>query len=168
MMRGRLGGKRRPKVPEVVNNPRENFSGYLPRDIAGRRIPPRAMMVRPVAPVSAVKMEQIMRAMMDRPPGSQPRMASESLNTLWGALLSERRYPAKAKSGMATRIGVVAILYISMMMAEESMPPKNNRRRANPEMTIKRDVPKNIRRRSVRIKKRIKFLLHAHVFFQPS
>jgi hypothetical protein len=168
MMRGRLGGKRRPNVPEVVNNPRENVSGYLPRDMAGRRIPPKAMMVRPVAPVNAVKMEQIMRAMMDRPPGSQPRTASASLNTLWGALLSERRYPAKAKRGMATRIGVVAMRYISMIMAEESMPPKNKKRRAAPEMTIKRGVPKNIMKRSIRIKKRVKLLLHAHVFSQPS
>jgi len=167
MIRGRLGGKRRPKVPEVVNNPRENFSGYLPCDIAGRRIPPRATIVIPVAPVNAVKIEQIMRAMIDSPPGNQPRTASKSLKTLWGALLSERRYPAKAKSGMATRIGVVAMRYISMIMAEESIRPENNRSRAKPDMTTKRGVPKNIRRRMARTRKRITFFLPCHVFYQP-
>jgi hypothetical protein len=48
-------------------------------------------------------------------------IASESLINLLGAPLSERRYPAKVKRGMATRIGVVAIRYISMIMAEESI-----------------------------------------------
>jgi hypothetical protein len=121
MMRGRLGGKRRPNVPEVVNNPRENFSGYLDRNMAGKRIPPNAMIVRPVAPVRAVKVAQVMRAMIDSPPGNQPRIASESLTNLLAAPLSERRYPAKVKSGMATRTGVVAIRYISIIMAEESI-----------------------------------------------
>src|SRR4030042_4472153 len=116
MMRGRLGGKRRPNVPEVVNNPRENFSGYLDRNMAGKRIPPRAMIVRPVAPVKAVKVAQVMRAMIDTPPGNQPKIASESLTNLLAAPLSERRYPAQGKRGMATRIGVGAIRYISIIM----------------------------------------------------
>jgi len=70
MIKGRLGGKRRPNVPEVVSNPRENVSGYLPLNIAGKRMPPRAMMVRPVAPVRAVKIAQAMSAMIDNPPGN--------------------------------------------------------------------------------------------------
>ena len=120
-MMGRLGGKRRPNVPELVTSPRENFSGYFPCNRAGRRMPPKAMMVRPVAPVRAVKAEQVMRAMMDKPPGNQPRKASVSPINLLGALLSERRYPAKVKKGIATRMGVVAIRCISMIMAEESI-----------------------------------------------
>src|SRR4030043_808117 len=105
MMMGKLGGKRRPNVPELVTNPRENFSGYFPCRKAGRRMPPKAMMVRPVAPVKAVKAEQVIRAMMDSPPGNQPRRASVSPINLLGALLSERRYPAKGKRGRATRRG---------------------------------------------------------------
>src|SRR4030065_1036632 len=140
-MMGKLGGKRRPNVPELITNPRENFSGCFPCSNAGRRIPPRAMIVRPVAPVRAVKAEQVMRAMMDNPPGNQPRRASVSPINLLGALLSERRYPAKVKSGMATRMGVVAIRYISMIMAEESIGPKNKSMRGRPEETGKSGAP---------------------------
>src|SRR4030043_521699 len=154
MIKGRLGGKRRPSVPEVVNNPRENFSGYLPCNKAGKRIPPRAMMVRPVAPVSAVKMAQVTRAMIDNPPGNQPKIASESLINLLGAPLSERRYPAKVKRGIATRMGVVAIRYISMIMAEESILAKNNRKRVRPEKTVKRGAPRKMIRKEIRIKRR--------------
>jgi hypothetical protein len=143
-------------VPEVVNNPRENFSGYLPCNNAGKRIPPRAMMVRPVAPVSAVKTAQVTRAMIDNPPGNQPKIASENLINLLGVPLSERRYPAKVKRGIATRIGVVAIRCISMIMAEESIWPENRRKSVKPQMTAKSGAPKNMKRR-VRIRKRIKF-----------
>ena len=162
MMMGRLGGKRRPNVPALVTNPRENFSGYFPCNKAGRRIPPKAIMVRPVAPVRAVKAEQVMRAMMDNPPGNQPRRASVSPINLLGALLSERRYPAKVKKGMATRMGVVAIRYISMIMAEESIWPKNKRKRVRPEKTVKRGAPRNMRRKAMRIKKRVMSLSLDH------
>src|SRR3972149_5692581 len=147
MINGRLGGKRRPNVPEVVNNPRENLSGYFPCSKAGKRIPPRAMIVSPVAPVNAVKTAQVISAMIDNPPGNQPKIASESLINLLGAPLSERRYPAKVKSGIATRMGVVAIRYISMIMAEESIWAKNKRRRVRPEKTVKRGAPRNMIRR---------------------
>jgi hypothetical protein len=155
MMMGRLGGKRTPNVPELVTKPRENFSGYFPCNNAGRRIPPKAIMVRPVAPVRAVKAEQVMRAMMDNPPGNQPRRAFVSPINLLGALLSERRYPAKVKRGMATRMGVVAIRCISMIMAEESIWPKNRRKRVSPEKTVKRGAPRNMRRKAIRIKRRV-------------
>jgi hypothetical protein len=158
MMRGRLGGKRRPNVPEVVINPRENFSEYLPCNNAGKRIPPRAMIVRPVAPVRAVKMAQVTRAMIDTPPGIQPMTASESRINLLGAPLSERRYPAKVKRGIATRIGVVAIRCISMIMAEESIRPENKRRRVRPQITAKSGAPKNMRR-TMKNKRRVKFFL---------
>src|SRR5512136_1073710 len=153
MMMGRLGGKRRPNVPELVTNPRENFSGYFPCNNAGRRIPPKAIMVRPVAPVRAVKAEQVMRAMMDNPPGNQPRKASVNPINLLGALLSERRYPAKVKRGIAIRMGVVAIRYISMIMAEESMCAENKRKRVRPENTVKRGAPRNIKRKAMRIRR---------------
>src|SRR4030065_2569143 len=101
MMRGRLGGKRRPSVPEVVRSARENFSGYFPLSRAGKRIPPRAMIVRPVAPVKAVKTAQVSRAMIASPPGTRPRSASDLLIHRFGALLSDTRYPAKVKRGLA-------------------------------------------------------------------
>src|SRR4030042_379144 len=158
MIKGRLGGRRRPNVPEVVNNTRESFSGYLPCDNAGKRMPPRAMIVRPVAPVRAVKMAQVTRAMIDSPPGNQPKIAFESLINLLGVPLSERRYPAKVKRGIATRIGVVAIRCISMIMAEESIWPENKRKRVKPQMTAKRGAPKNIKR-MVRMIRKVKFFL---------
>src|SRR4030042_3858347 len=162
MIMGRLGGKRRPKVPELVTNPRENFSGYFPCNSAGRRMPPRAMMVRPVAPVRAIKAEQVMRVMMDNPPGNQPRRASVNPINLLGALLSERRYPANVKRGMATRMGVVAIRCISMIMAEESMLAKNNRKRVRPEKTVKRGAPRNMMRKAMRTRSRVMSLSLGH------
>jgi hypothetical protein len=155
MMRGRLGGKRRPSVPEVVRSPRENFSGYFPLSKAGKRIPPKAMIVRPVAPVKAVKMAQVIRAMIASPPGTRPRIASEALINLLGAPLSERRYPAKVKRGMATRMGVVAIRCISIIMAEESIWPENNKKRARPEMTTKMGAPRSINKRRIMLKRMI-------------
>jgi hypothetical protein len=146
-------------VPEVVNRPRENLSGYLPCTIAGKRMPPKAMIVSPVAPVRAVKMAQAKRAMIDSPPGNHPKMASESLINLLGAPLSERRYPAKVKSGIATRMGVVAIRYISMIMAEESIWLEKSKKRARPEMTAKIGAPKRIKRRMAMISRRVIFLL---------
>src|SRR5512135_2483388 len=162
MIMGRLGGKRRPKVPELVTNPRENFSGYFPWSNAGRRMPPRAMMVRPVAPVRAVKAEQVMSAMIDNPPGNQPRKASVNPINLLGALLSERRYPAKVKSGMATRMGVVAIRYISMIMAEESIPAEYRRKRVSPEKTVNKGAPRNMKKRAIRINRRVMSLSLFH------
>jgi hypothetical protein len=120
-------------------------------------MPPRAIMVMPVAPVRAVKAAQVVRTMIDNPPGNQPRMASVSPINLMGALLSERRYPAKVKKGMATKIGVVAMRYISMIMAEESIWAKNNRKRVMPEKTVKRGAPRSIKRKAVMIKRRVMF-----------
>src|SRR4030066_2081591 len=162
MMMGKLGGKRTPNVPELVTNPSENFSGYLPCNNAGRRMPPRAMMVRPVAPVRAVKAEQVMRAMMDNPPGNQPSKASVSPINLLGALLSERRYPAKVKRGIDTRMGVVAMRCISMIMAEESIWSKNNRKRVRPEKTVKRGAPRNMIRRAMKTNNRVMSLSLDH------
>src|SRR3989304_800387 len=125
-------------------------------------MPPRAMMVSPVAPVRAVKAEQVIRAMMDNPPGNQPRKASVNPINLLGALLSERRYPAKVKRGMATRMGVVAIRCISMIMAEESIWAKNNRKRVRPEKTMKRGAPRNMIRKAMRTKSRVMFLSLDH------
>src|SRR4030042_7113713 len=162
MMIGRRGGKRRPNVPELVTNPREKFSGYFPRNSAGRRMPPKAMIVRPAAPVKAVKAAQVMRAMMDSPPGNKPRKELVSPINLLGALLSERRYPAKVKRGMATGMGVVAIRCISMIIAEESIWPKNKRKSVRPEKTVKRGAPRNMRRITMRIKRRVMYLSLDH------
>ena len=127
MIRGRLGGKSSPRVPEVVKSPNEKISGYLARVIAGRRMPPRAIIVRPVAPVRAVKTAQEIRAITESPPGSQPSNAFDRRINRREAPLSESKYPAKVNRGMATSTGVVAIRCISIMMAERSIPPEKNR-----------------------------------------
>jgi hypothetical protein len=102
-----------------------------------------------------VKAEQVIKAMIDNPPGNQPRKASVNPINLLGALLSERRYPANVKRGMATRMGVVAIRCISMIMAEESIRLENNKRRVRPEKTVKRGAPRNMKRRAIRIKRKV-------------
>jgi hypothetical protein len=117
------------------------------------------MIVSPVAPVRAVKMAQVKRAMIDSPPGNQPKIASESLINLLGAPLSERRYPAKVNSGIATRMGVVAIRYISMIMADESIWLENSKKRVRPEMITKMGAPKRIKRSTEMISRRIMFFL---------
>jgi hypothetical protein len=77
-----------------------------------------------------------------------------------GAPLSERRYPAKVKRGMATRMGVVAIRCISMIMAEESIWPENNKKRARPEMTTKIGAPMSINSKRIMITRIVmRFLL---------
>jgi hypothetical protein len=106
------------------------------------------MMVRPVAPVKAVKMAQVTSVMIESPPGSHPNRALENLKRRLGVPLSERRYPEKVKRGMATKIGVVAIRYISMIMAEESIWLVNNRTRATPAMTTKRGAPRNMMKKA--------------------
>jgi hypothetical protein len=93
--------------------------------------------------------------MIDSPPGSQPSIASESRINLLGVPLSERRYPAKVKRGMATRIGVVAIRCISMIMAEESIWLEYSKRRVRPEITTKIGAPKRSKRRMTMIKRRV-------------
>jgi len=123
--------------------------------MAGYRIPPRAMIVRPVAPVRAVKIAQVTRAMRESPPGNQPRIASVSLINLFGAPLSERRYPAKVKSGMATRMGVVAMRYISIIMAEESIWLVKKSRSERPAITTKRGAPRIVRMNIMIIKGRV-------------
>ena len=78
-------------MPEVVNKPREKTSEYFPLVMAGSRMPPRAMMVSPVAPVRAVKTAQVNKAITDRPPGIQPKTAFDSRMSRFGAPLSESR-----------------------------------------------------------------------------
>ncbi len=87
-MRGRLGGRSSPKLPEVVNSPRENLSGYFSLIRAGKSRPPKAIMVTPDAPVNAVKRVQAKRATTANPPGNHPRNALESLTRRFGAWLS--------------------------------------------------------------------------------
>jgi len=161
IMRGRLGGKRSPKVPEVVRRPRENLSWYFPCFSAGKRIPPRAIMVSPVAPVRAVKMAQANKEIIDSPPGNQPRSAFDNLISLLGVPLSERRYPAKVKSGIAIKIGVVAIRYISIIIAEESISPRKSNKKTRAESTMKIGVPEIIRIRNIPM--RIYIIFH-HIY----
>jgi hypothetical protein len=79
--------------------------------------------------------------MMDRPPGIQPNSALDNRISRLGAPLSESKYPANVKSGMATRTGVVAIRCISMMMADMSIWLEKSRKRVKPAMTTKMGIP---------------------------
>jgi hypothetical protein len=131
-------------------------------------MPPKAIIVSPVAPVKAVKMAQVRRAMIDSPPGNHPKIAFESLINLLGAPLSERRYPANVKRGIAMRMGVVAIRYISMIMAEESIWLENSNKRARPEIITKIGAPKRIKRRMAMINRRVMFLLLGYEWSESS
>jgi hypothetical protein len=42
-----------------------------------------------------------------------------------------------------------------MIMAEESMSLKNNRKRVRPEKTVKRGAPRNMIRRAMKIKRKV-------------
>ena len=75
MISGKLGGKSKPKLPEVVISPSENESGRRCCRRAGNSNPPSATIVMPEAPVKAVKRAQTTMAMMASPPGSQPSKA---------------------------------------------------------------------------------------------
>ena len=58
-------------------------------------------MVTPEAPVKVVKKAQTRTAMTVSPPGNQPKTAWKKRTILSPALLSERKKPTAAKSGMA-------------------------------------------------------------------
>jgi hypothetical protein len=49
-----------------------------------------------------------------------------------------------------------------MIMAEESIWPKNKRKRVRPEKTVKRGAPRNMRRKAIRIKRRVMSLSLDH------
>jgi hypothetical protein len=57
-MTGRLGGKLSPRLPPVVTRPMEKFSLYCSLIREGKRRPPSAIIVMPVAPLTAVKKAQ--------------------------------------------------------------------------------------------------------------
>jgi len=109
-MIGRLGGNRRPKLPDDVIRPSENRSGYFSLIRAGYKRPPRAMIVTPEAPVNAVKKAHATNATIANPPGSHPRIAREKLTIRTEARLSARMNPAKVNSGMVYKTGLLANL----------------------------------------------------------
>ena len=51
-IKGKLGGNRRPRLPEVVSRPSEKCSSYLAVFRDGYSSPPRAIIVTPEAPVT--------------------------------------------------------------------------------------------------------------------
>src|SRR3972149_9123681 len=108
-MMGRLGGKRSPMLPDAVTNPRENCSGYDSRRRMGYRIPPRATMVTPDAPVNAVKNAHVATTTIASPPGIHPNIACASFTSRLGELLSARQYPANVNNVIAIRVGVSVI-----------------------------------------------------------
>jgi len=117
---GRLGGKRGLRSLNWSPTERELFR-ILPCNNAEEDAP-KAMMVRPVAPVRAVKAEQVIRAMIDNRRATNQQSVGQS-NQSSGALLSERRYPAKVR-GDGNQDGMVQFDAF-MIMAEESILAKN-------------------------------------------
>jgi hypothetical protein len=106
----------------VVIRPREKFSSYFSEIRAGKRRPPRAMMVMPVAPVMAVKKAHETSATTPRPPGSHPKRLLENLTRRVEVPPWERRYPAKVNRGIANNTGALARRKISIGMAARSTP----------------------------------------------
>ena len=92
-MMGKLGGYKSPRLPEEVNKPSENLSGYFPFIKEGKSKPPKAMIVTPEAPIKAVKMAHENNATMANPPGIHPRKARDTFTNRLGALLSDKIYP---------------------------------------------------------------------------
>src|SRR3989338_7246219 len=123
-MRGREGGNKSPRLPQVVTIPRLNFSEYFSEIKMGYKRPPIAMMVTPLAPVNAVKKAQVKRVTIATPPGIHPTQALATSISRLGVPLSAMMYPAKVKRGIVNRVGAEAIRYISTITAEGSIPEK--------------------------------------------
>jgi hypothetical protein len=116
-MIGRLGGKWRPRLPEVVIRPREKFSSYFSEIRAGKSSPPSAIIVIPVAPVMAVKKAHDTRATIPSPPGIHPKRLLENLTRRVEVPPSDSKYPAKVKRGIANNTGALAKRKISIGIA---------------------------------------------------
>ena len=103
-MIGKLGANSKPKLPDVVINPSENFSGYFCLINIGYNNPPSAMIVTPEAPVNAVNIAQIKSDTIPSPPGKNPKNAFAILINRSGVLLSDSMNPANVNNGIATSI----------------------------------------------------------------
>src|SRR3989338_10703140 len=74
-IRGREGGNKSPRLPQVVTIPKLNFSEYFSEIKIGYKSPPIAIIVTPDAPVKAVKKAQVRRVTIATPPGTHPTQA---------------------------------------------------------------------------------------------
>jgi hypothetical protein len=146
---GSAGGKRRPTLPELVSKPVLiskpvlKFSEYFLFNRAIERKPPRASIVTPDAPVSVVKIAQTITATIPSPPGSHPKRFRKSRTKRSPALLSERKKPARVKSGMAGISCRVRTPYASCGISPIGSPAFVNQSTASPPRTIKIGFPKN-------------------------
>ena len=84
----------------------------------GKSKPPKARIVTPDPPVSAVKKPHINNTITGVPPGSQPNKALKTLTNRSDALLSAKKYPASVNNGIVARCGETTIRYASAMTAE--------------------------------------------------
>ena len=82
------GTRIRPRLPDAVSRPSENFSPYFCCSNAGYSTAPSATIVTPVAPVKAVNIAQAITATIARPPGNQPSKAFVTRTMRCGAWLS--------------------------------------------------------------------------------
>ena len=116
---GRLGANRTPELAEDVINPREKSSLNLFNVMAGRSIPPQAMIVIQLPPVRAVNTVHVITATTARPPGIHPIRASDVFIRRSEALLSANINPANIKRGIAIIPGAFANLQIGRASCRE-------------------------------------------------
>ncbi len=118
---------------------------------AGSSKPPKATMVMPEAPVRAVKRAHTKIAIMAKPPGNQPSRACEKFTRRAGALLAASVKPVRAKSGIAVKVGVSAIRYISMKMIVRSISAKKKCNKARAPITANNGVPERAAKIATRL-----------------
>jgi hypothetical protein len=80
----------------------------------GNKTPPKATMVTPLAPVSAVNKAQLQSAAIAIPPGSHPNNACIKFMIRSGAFVEDNKHPTKVKSGSAIKTGIEASRFISI------------------------------------------------------
>ena len=142
-MIGRLGGKSKPKLPDVVTSPSANFSEYCSEISIGNTKPPSATIVTPEPPVNAVNTAQLASTTTASPPGIQPMSACANATMRFGALLSARKYPATVNNGIASSTGWLASRYNSTITAAVSIPCDANPYREIAPIIVNSGAPRN-------------------------
>ena len=135
------GGNNSPRDPADVRSPVVNFGVYFRSRSIGNKSPPIARMVTPLPPVKLVKNAHTTMATIAKPPGSQPTSARKSSTSLRGVPPSARMKPARVKSGIVGRIGLIARLYVSVGIAETGKRSCHKSTAATPPMPTKIGAP---------------------------
>ena len=110
IINGRLGGNNNPIDPDTVMRPNEKVRLYPSFNSIGKSKPPKANIVTPDPPVSAVKNPHKKTIMTGVPQGIHPNNSLNTLTSLSDALLSASKYPAKVNNGIVGKVGETTIL----------------------------------------------------------